>query len=643
VGYTRFLRTREEIAFRLRQEFANVALLVRPPRLDSAVLGAIHSPLPGLPGPAAIAKAARGTAYADDLLAAARGIREGRIPLLGLMFEERGPIAWRRDFLCGKETPAVYFRRIPYLDATVAGDHKVIWELNRHQYLVTLAQAWCLAPGRGYLDVIEAHLASWFEQNPFQRGINWNSALEVAFRALSWIWIFHLAGTELAATTRRALLEGLFRHGCHLEYNLSRYFSPNTHLLGEAVALHALGALFPQFPGAERWRRLGDRIVAAEAGRQIRADGSHFEQSTYYHVYALDMFLFHAVLSGEAGTRLREPIVRMGEYLDAIADAQGAIPFLGDDDGGRFFSPLGEHRRYAAGSLAAAARWTGRAEWIRSPGDAWPLAAWWFGPRAAEPSRGTPRASRLFKDSGIAVLRADDAIALADAGPFGPGNAGHSHSDTLSIVISSGEERILADPATYIYVGDARERDRFRGSAAHNTVRIAGRDQAEPAGPFRWMSKPRVEIVEWRSSAEADWLHALCAYHGCTHRRRILFLKPALWLVVDDVEADTTRAMIEQFWHPGEPTRAEDAHTFRIGTRARLTLTAPAALTEGGEWGWLSGALGRKRPAPVIRASLEGALPCRLGAAIDLDPPERPEPLIADSHVLRYGNREMTL
>jgi hypothetical protein len=35
------------------------------------------------------------------------------------------------------------------------------------------------------------------DANPFLRGINWASALEVAFRALSWAWIWTLAGPEM--------------------------------------------------------------------------------------------------------------------------------------------------------------------------------------------------------------------------------------------------------------------------------------------------------------------------------------------------------------------------------------------------------------------------------------------------------------
>ena len=32
--------------------------------------------------------------------------------------------------------------RVPFLDHAAVGDHKVTWEINRHQWLVTLAQAW---------------------------------------------------------------------------------------------------------------------------------------------------------------------------------------------------------------------------------------------------------------------------------------------------------------------------------------------------------------------------------------------------------------------------------------------------------------------------------------------------------------------
>jgi hypothetical protein len=39
----------------------------------------------------------------------------------------------------GKRAPLNPWFKIPFLDFAVVGDHKVTWELNRHQHLVTLA------------------------------------------------------------------------------------------------------------------------------------------------------------------------------------------------------------------------------------------------------------------------------------------------------------------------------------------------------------------------------------------------------------------------------------------------------------------------------------------------------------------------
>src|SRR5204862_2359493 len=132
-----------------------------------------------------------------------------RTPLFGYTIDT-GPVTqWRRDPIGGCETPADYFRRVPFMDTARAGDHKIIWELNRHQHLVVLAKAYRLSRREEFLSEIRAQLESWFEQNPFGRGINWTSALEVAFRALSWIWIYLLLGDGMVDVFLLRLREDL--------------------------------------------------------------------------------------------------------------------------------------------------------------------------------------------------------------------------------------------------------------------------------------------------------------------------------------------------------------------------------------------------------------------------------------------------
>ena len=347
------LRSARETLFRLRQELKNAVLLWRPPSAP----GQVGQPPSAFENSAPAAAALRGTDYAKEVSRLAQQIRRHRFPLLGLTLDTGPTIQWRRDYTSGKETGTDYFRRIPYLDATRAGDHKIIWELNRHQHLVLLAQAYLLDSDGANLAEVFAQLESWTESNQYQRGINWASALEVAFRALSWFWIYVLVGDQMPEGLRGRFLNSLYQHARHIENNLSFYFSPNTHLLGEAVALHTLGSLFPEC------RDIGAQVVADQMDKQVRDDGSHFEQSTYYHLYALDMFLFHAI-QADASPAYRAKLERMAEYLHAILGPQRTLSFVGDDDGGRFFHPFGRRARFGRATLATCSVLFNRPEWL---------------------------------------------------------------------------------------------------------------------------------------------------------------------------------------------------------------------------------------------------------------------------------------
>jgi len=266
------MRSPREIQFRLRQEAANALLALSSPNRKLRA----EAPLPLLPNPSSVADALRDTDYAGQLVRIADEVLRGRIPIFDSVIDYGDQVTWRRDPLRGTETPATYFRRIPYLDLAAAGDHKYIWEINRHQHLVRLAQAAVITGRDDCSNHVFRQLEHWWRENPFQRGINYTSALEVAFRSLSWVWIYHFIGARMPADFRQRFLAELYRHGLHLEYNLSIYFSPNTHLLGEAVALHALGRLFPEFPRAARWRSIGAEIVRGHMAACVKSDGRYF-------------------------------------------------------------------------------------------------------------------------------------------------------------------------------------------------------------------------------------------------------------------------------------------------------------------------------------------------------------------------------
>src|SRR5690242_16510650 len=154
------MRTRAELAFRARQEVANLLLLASPPTFSGAKPGALT-----LPNPRATAAALRETDYAQSVEATAEEILAHRFPLLGTVIDTGPDISWRRDYVHGAESGVVYFRRIPYLDFASVGDHKFIWELNRHQHLPLLAQAFLFTGREEFKREIFNQLESWFGQN----------------------------------------------------------------------------------------------------------------------------------------------------------------------------------------------------------------------------------------------------------------------------------------------------------------------------------------------------------------------------------------------------------------------------------------------------------------------------------------------
>ncbi len=217
----------------------------------------------------------------------------------------------------------------------------------------------------------------------------------------------------------------------------------------------------------------------------------------------------------------RNGLSRMTDFLAAIVNADGVLPLLGDDDGGRLFHPYGERKRFARGTLATASPMTGNPAFAYSEHDAAEIAMWWLGPeKCREAAPPTGRKSQAFADAGVVTLHRGQISALFDAGPMGPWSAGHSHADALSLVVSVGGDEVLVDPGTYSYLYP-EWREVFRGTAAHNTIRIDARDQAAPDGPFRWQDKPEVRLLEFSSAEEGDRGVGVCRYGGFTHTRTV--------------------------------------------------------------------------------------------------------------------------
>jgi hypothetical protein len=553
-------------------------------------------------------------------------------------------IPWRRDLVHGQESGLEHWASVPYLDFAKVGDSKIVWEPNRHQHFFTLAQAWFLINEEKYAEECLAQFESWQRENPFGRGINWASSLEAAFRVWSWLWTIHLLQGSRALTGMRLgeITRAIAQHARFILGNLSTYFSPNTHLLGEGFALFAVGLLLPELRGAADWREAGRRILNDEVLKQVRPDGAHIEQSSYYHRYALDFFQCAAILAERNGrpfpAAYRAQLERMAEFTLHSMLPGGRHPMTGDADGGRLLpfssAPAPQDSHDQRGALSTAAVYFQRGDFRYAAGRLHEETLWLLGARATEqfaalaPRRPAPE-SRLFPEAGLVVMRhGGDERALVlhfDAGAQGLGGCAHGHADALSIVCSADGVDWLVDPGTYVYTSSREWRAAFSGTAAHTTAAVDGADQGHPVDFFKWAAIPRVKMERWASLPGVDL--AVASHNGyarlpqpVTHRRRVAFVKPDYWLVTDELTGPGEHEASFPFhFAPGVKLAPSHGGWLASSNGSRFLLMPCASgleffVVQGDEatrQGWFSAEYGHRLPAPVLVARTRGRLPMR--------------------------------
>ncbi len=482
------------------------------------------------PGETAAAIRAVDPAYAERVVTRADRALGGRFDLLGYRDLSFGsPIDWHGDPVSGVRGPQQHWSEIAFLDPRVAGDHKVIWELNRQQWLVDLGAAWWLTGDERYARGIVTSLTEWMEANPPKRGINWASSLEVAFRAMSWVWAleFLRQSTLLDAHTFARLTKYVVLHGRHLERYLSTYFSPNTHLTGEALGLFYLGTYFPELIQAERWRSLGESVLMQQLPRHVLSDGVYFEQAFHYQRYTIDFYthlwLLDAANGGTLSVEIAPQLDALLEHAQCLTRGDGSVPLFGDEDGGRLFFLDGRPLNDLRSALATGAVLLGRPDFAYVAGQPTAELVWLAGPDAVPSFRSLdktlPRyASRGFEHGGVYVMRdgwdADANHLVVDCGPHGTMNCGHAHADALSFELALHGRAALVDPGTYTYTVEPAQRDMFRSTAAHNAATVDGVDSSDPDGPFHWRRIAAARVIAFRTDAAGSQAHFEGAHNG---------------------------------------------------------------------------------------------------------------------------------
>jgi uncharacterized heparinase superfamily protein len=520
------------------------------------------------PGPATIASAFRHPIdHANRTALAARyrerfpeGVRatldeaqrllDHHFRLLGHSIHYGREIAWSRDPVSGRDWSRGFSLTIPYRGADRLGDVKLPWELNKHQYFFTLGKAAWLTDQPIFAREIVTQIDHWIRDNPSYSGIHWVSALESGARVLSWILTYPFYRDVCDDAFLGRMTESLTQHTLFVERHLSVGPFANTHFVGEAATL-VVSALFLDCCHSKRWLEKGLRSLEVEITKQVRADGSHVEQSIAYHRFFLDhYYLVDALLRANGRSFSVLTLQRMEsstEFLMNLRFPDGSVPAFGDCDDARAIWCGSEAPRNYSSLLTLGALLFHRGDFKSIARRASEELLWLYGEAALAsfdelPAQAPTHTSWAYPDAGYYVMRGGwnvgDPVLAFDCGPLGHGPSGHGHADALSFQLHALNYPFLVDSGTYSYNLDYRWRNIFRSTRAHNSVVIDGLDQSVIKDRMSWSFMATARCRQWISTEEFDLVDS--EHDGyrrlsdpVSHRRVLIFLKPDIWLVYD--------------------------------------------------------------------------------------------------------------
>ena len=457
------------------------------------------------------------------------------------------PIDWHGDFYRG-------YRWSPdtlYLDVKVGPfpgiDIKIPRELSRFQHVGALASGDHQAGAKEFL----LQALDWIAANPVRRGVNWACTMDVALRAVNWIWALRLFEPVISnyPEALRTITGSLWEHGNHIENNLEYYEDcTGNHYLSDIAGLIYIGAACQDFAQSDRWLLFGLQELVSEMEREVLCDGAAHEASTHYHRLVAELFLSCAALAERVPAQRRERLLhvdrrahrvrpplrdpttgqlnltetgpmlpaafygslsRMCELTARLTKPNGLVPQIGDNDSARAHKLPGaqtDETRDHAHIFATAGALLDRPD-LRELGtkactEAEMIAGDLCGRITTPTATPTQPSARLFNDIGWGVMRNETAWLAVSCGTNGQARrGGHGHNDKNSFELNVWGLDFIVDGGCPAYSSDPATRNRYRGTLAHNTVGIAGveQDRWEPGlnGLFKLVerSSPRLEMT----------------------------------------------------------------------------------------------------------------------------------------------------
>lgn len=445
-------------------------------------------------------------------------------------------------------------------------DEEWCYMLNRHKYWIDLGKAYLLTGNEKYAKGFVKQVTHWIANNPLDdslKNYSWRR-IEAGIRCENWIKSFEYVKKSKSITPAflSKFLESLYQQGVYINSAFSGFSQTSNWGVLEYQGLFNLSLFLDDFKIAPQWQTDAIDKLTTCINLQILEDGTQWEQSPMYHNEVFHCYMNVNLLSQQKGIKLPEVLVKKTKEM-AYANVKWQKPnyhqpLLGDSDdtdlrglltlaASIFNDPVLKSRAF--NTLDYETLFIKGMENNKIYENI--------------PSKFPDFLSAYQQSSGDFYMRSSwEADATYTSFHLKKLGCGHGHDNLLHFTIFANGRDYLIDGGRFSYV-DNEWREFFKNNKSHNTLGVD--DLTNSIYKDSWLNtfEARSQGVYTKITTDFDYAEAEnTAYKRLVDpvfiKRRMLYLKPDVWLVFDSFSANGNHAYAQYFNFPNKNIQIEN-------------------------------------------------------------------------------------
>lgn len=494
------------------------------------------------------------------------------------------PIPWHHDFTKQAKSPDAWATQffsevtIPNLQthsqAALYPDIKVPWELSRFHHFFALGLGNMHAQKhenqalqKKYAHAFVTQADDWMQSNPFLQGVNWVNPMEVAIRAINFVWAFDFFkdSPHIPLSFWQRFVCMLHDHALYLNNTWEVSQKPNNHYIADL-----LGHLYLSiFLGNTQQTQQTVKMLIGQWQHQILPDQTSYEGSTRYHQLVTEMMMHFVLLCKHANislpSQVHEQYIGMKNFVADCADIK-----IGDDDSGKIVAGI----KITHNSVA-----------------------------------------KTYPDFGVSIIATSGWHVTFRHPTYQPHQpSGHFHQDALSITLTLDGIPILVDPGTYVYTANTAWRNNLRSYAWHN-IFYHDAPHPLPSDLFQLSCQAHGQakglVVDNQQNISVQDRHTYFSEHGLIAHRKLVVSPNNHTLTLADwwekIMMEPSKKMVPSVWNfhfaPEIVLTKHNDATWHILKSEKLLASLTSTLAFTAHQGWVSSEYGSITPGTTLSAS----------------------------------------